>query len=249
LKRRTRETFVCGESGIPADLREGAWTFGFGEDAAVRGVDLALAPDSSRFRVDEVAFELPVPGAHNAENALAAIAVCRALGVPLADMAAPLARFRGVARRFQSLGSVRGVEVVDDFAHNPAKIAAALATARLRAKRVLAVYQPHGYGPTRFLRDGFVDTFATATAPGDRVWLLEVFYAGGTAVRDFSAADLVRDIAARGREAEFAPSREWLVGRVAEVARAGDLVLVMGARDPSLTTFAHDILAALGATA
>ena len=245
LKRRTRETFVCGEQGIPADLRDGALSFGFGDGAAVRGADLELAPAATRLRVDDVRFTLPVPGAHNAENALAAIAVCRALDVPLADMAAPLSRFRGVARRFQSLGEVGGVEVVDDFAHNPAKIAASLATARLRARRVLAVYQPHGYGPTRFLRDGFVETFATRTAPGDRVWLLEVFYAGGTAQRDFSAADLVRDIAARGRDAEFAPSREWLVARIAEEARPGDLVLVMGARDPSLTQFAHDVLVAL----
>jgi UDP-N-acetylmuramate-alanine ligase len=249
LKRRTRERFVCGEEGIPDDLREGALTFGFGAAAAVRGSDLELRPDRTRFRVEGVTFELPVPGAHNAENALAAIAAARALGVPLGEMPAPLAAFRGVARRFQSLGRARGVEVVDDFAHNPAKIAASLATARLRAQRVLAIYQPHGYGPTRFLREGFVDTFATRTGPHDRLWLLEVFYAGGTAKRDFSAADLVRDIAARGRDAEFAPSREWLVRRVAEVARAGDLVLVMGARDPSLTTFARDLLAALAAGA
>jgi UDP-N-acetylmuramate--alanine ligase len=246
LKTRTRETFVCGESGIPDDLRQGAVTFGFCAGASVRGMDLELGAQSSRFRVEDVPFELPVPGAHNVENALAAIAVCRTLHVPLADMAAPLARFRGVARRFQSLGSVRGIEVVDDFAHNPAKIAASLATAKLRAKRVLAIYQPHGYGPTRFLRDGFVDTFATETTAKDRIWLLEIFYAGGTAVRDFSAADLVKDIVAHGREAEFAPSREWLVQRVAEVAEPGDLVLVMGARDPSLTAFAHDLLTALG---
>jgi UDP-N-acetylmuramate--alanine ligase len=112
---------------------------------------------------------------------------------------------------------------------------------------VLAIYQPHGFGPTRFLRQGFVDTFATHTESQDRVWLLEVFYAGGTAVRDFSSADLVRDIAARGRDAEFAPSREWLLSRLAQVAEPGDLVLVMGARDPSLTAFAHDVLAALEA--
>jgi UDP-N-acetylmuramate--alanine ligase len=245
LKRRTREAFLCGEEGIPDDLREGALTFGFGEGAGVRGTHLELGPASSRFRVEGIAYTLPVPGAHNAENALAAVAACRVLGVPLADMVAPLARFRGVARRFQSLGTAGGVEVVDDFGHNPAKIAASLATAHLRSKRVLAIYQPHGYGPTRFLRDGFVDTFASRTEPADRIWLLEIFYAGGTAQRDFSSADLVRDIVARGREAEFAPSREWLVRRVAEVAQPGDLVLVMGARDPSLTTFAGELLAAL----
>jgi UDP-N-acetylmuramate--alanine ligase len=171
------------------------------------------------------------------------------LGVRLEEMVEPLSRFRGVARRFQSLGTARGVEVIDDFGHNPAKIAASLATARLRAKRVLAIYQPHGYGPTRFLRNEFVDTFATATAPGDMVWLLEIFYAGGTAQRDFSAADLVREITTRGRHAEFAPSREWLTARIAEEAKPGDLVLVMGARDPSLTPFAHGILQALEASA
>src|SRR3989337_3883060 len=113
-------------------------------------------------------------------------------------------------RRFQTVGRTRGVEVVDDFAHNADKIAAAIRTARLRAKRVLAIYQPHGYGPTRFLRRDFVTTFARELAPEDRLWLLEVFYAGGTATRDFSAADIIAEIAARGNEAAFAPSPERL---------------------------------------
>ncbi len=104
-------------------------------------------------------FELKVPGAHNVANALAAIAVCRVLGVGLDDMAAPLASFRGIGRRFQTIGQTRGVEVIDDFAHNADKIAAAIRTAKLRAQRVLAIYQPHGYGPTRFLRRDFVTTF------------------------------------------------------------------------------------------
>jgi UDP-N-acetylmuramate--alanine ligase len=242
LRSHTRETFVCGEDAALGALREGALVFGFGEGAAVRGRDVELAPAASRFTVDGVAFTLPVPGAHNVENALAAIAVCRAVGVETAAMVAPLAAFQGVARRFQSLGVAGGVEVVDDFAHNPAKVHAALLTARLRGRRVLAVYQPHGYGPTRFLREDFVETFASDLRSDDLVWLLEVFYAGGTAVRDFSSADLVRDMAERGANAEFAPSREWLVERIAEVAGPGDVVLVMGARDPSLTALAHAVL-------
>ena len=118
-------------------------------------------------------------------------------------------------------------------------------TAHLRAKRVLAIYQPHGYGPTRFLRQDFVRTFASELSGEDRLWLLEVFYAGGTATRDFSAADIVAEIADRGTAAEFAPSREWLTARIAAEARDGDLVLVMGARDPSLTALARAILAEL----
>jgi UDP-N-acetylmuramate--alanine ligase len=192
-------------------------------------------------------------------NALAAIAACRSVGVPLADMIAPLAGFHGVGRRFQVIGEALGVEVVDDFAHNPAKLEAAIGTARSRlearartagaatprAGRVLAIYQPHGYGPTRFLRNDFVETFARVLRPEDRMWMLEVFYAGGTAQRDFSAADIVNEIVGRGAAAEFAPSRLDLIRRVSDEARPGDLVIVMGARDPSLTDLAHGILEAL----
>src|SRR5260221_12258280 len=154
-------------------------------------------------------------------------------------MAEPFATSAGVARRFQSLGRAGGVEVVDDFAHNPAKIEAAIATARARARRVLAVYQPHGFGPTRFLRPDFVRTFAGSLSPEDRLWMLEIFYAGGTAQRDFSAADIVAEIAALGRRAEFAPAREWLGARGAAQARAGDLVVGMGGRGSSLTDLAR----------
>jgi len=245
FRERTRERVVTGEAQNLAPLSRGAIVFGFGADVTVRGTDMELKGDTSRFAVDGVAFRLPVPGRHNVENALAAIAACRAVGVALPDMVAPLAAFKGVGRRFQSIGRARGVEVIDDFAHNPAKITAAIETARRRAARVLAVFQPHGYGPTRFLWADFVDAFAGALGPDDRLWLLEVFYAGGTATRDFSAADIVRDIAARGVNAEFAASREGLVAAIAAEARQGDLVLIMGARDPSLTTLARGVLSAL----
>jgi UDP-N-acetylmuramate--alanine ligase len=244
---RTREALVVGEDPALAPLADGARVFGFGAGAEVRGSGVELAPGSSRFDALGVRFTLPAPGRHNVENALAAIAACAALGVPPAAMVAPLARFEGVGRRFQSIGRTHGVEVVDDFAHNPAKVEAALATARARGTRVLAIYQPHGYGPTRFLRDGFVESFARALRREDRLWMLEVFYAGGTAERDFSAAEIVAEIAALGRAAEFAATRGALIERVAAEAREGDLVLVMGARDPSLTDLARGILRAIEA--
>ncbi len=255
FRDRVREALVVGEGPNLAELAAGATVSGFGQGATVRGTDVALAPDGSSFTLDGVRLALPRPGRHDVENALAAIAACRVVGVPLEDMVAPLSRFQGVGRRFQSLGVARGVEVVDDFAHNPAKIAAALATARARVARsapggtpgrVLAVYQPHGYGPTRFLRADLVETFTTALGPDDHLWLLEVFYAGGTATRDFSATDIAAEIAARGARAEFAAAREELVARVAAAARPGDLVLVMGARDPSLTELGRALLRGAG---
>jgi UDP-N-acetylmuramate--alanine ligase len=246
FRGRCREAIVVGDDPALEALRGGAVVCGLGPDAALRAERVSLERDAVAFEVEGVAFRLPVPGRHNVENAIAAIAACRAVGVPLAGMVAPLAGFEGVGRRFQSLGVARGVEVVDDFAHNPAKLRAALATARPRAARVLAVYQPHGYGPTRFLRPDLVETFAAALGPEDRLWMLEVFYAGGTATRDFSAAGIAAEIAARGRAAAFAPSRAALVEAVAAEARPGDVVLVMGARDPSLTDLARALLARLG---
>ena len=245
LRARVREALVVGDDDNLDPFAGGALRFGLGPRADVRGEDVALRPDGSRFRVGGIAFELPVPGAHNVANALAAIATCQVVGVPLEEMVAPLASFRGIGRRFQTMGKAHGVEVIDDFAHNPEKIAAAIRTAKLRSKRVLAIYQPHGYGPTRFLRRDFVATFARELGADDRLWMLEVFYAGGTATRDFSAADIVAEIGARGVEAEFAPSREWLAQRIARETRPGDLVLVMGARDPSLTALARAILTAI----
>jgi UDP-N-acetylmuramate--alanine ligase len=245
FREQAREGFVVGEAANLEPFAQGATVFGLGAGAAVRAVDLVEDGAGSSFRVESTRFRLNVPGRHNVENALAAIAACRAVDVPLAAMVAPLEHFQGVARRFQVLGAARGVEVVDDFGHNPAKVAAAIRTAHLRAGRVLAVFQPHGYGPMRFLRADFVATFAAELHPQDRLWLLEVFYAGGTATRDFSAADVVQEIAARGVQAAFAPSRAWLVEAIRAQARAGDLVLVMGARDPSLTQLARDILASL----
>ncbi len=247
LRQRTREAFVCGEEDSLGDLREGAVVFGLGDRATFRARDLELGAQGSRFTIDGVCFELPVPGEHNVRNALGAIAACRVLDVPLADLAGPLGQFLGVARRFQSIGVARGIEVIDDFGHNPAKIAASLATARLRAGRVLAVFQPHGYGPTRFLREDLVETFATQLRSADQLFMLEIFYAGGSAVRDLSSADLVREIVARGGQAEFVPTRDGLIERIAEEARPGDLVIIMGARDPSLTPFAGRILARLAA--
>jgi UDP-N-acetylmuramate--L-alanine ligase len=248
LRARASEALVVGDNDNLDALAGGALRFGFGSKADIRGEDVVLEGGGSKFRVRNVQFSLPVPGEHNVANALAAIAACHAIGAPLAEMTGPLSHFEGVGRRFQTVGVARGVEVVDDFAHNADKITAAIKTAKLRGVRVLAIYQPHGYGPTRFLRQDFVNTFARELAAQDRLWLLEIFYAGGTANRDFSAADIVAEIADRGTAAEFAPSRDWLASRIAEEARDGDVVLVMGARDPSLSQFARSIFAALAET-
>jgi len=226
-----------------SDFR-GDSTFGVGR-GTVRAEIVELAAGASRFRVGGEEFVLPLTGRYNVENAVAAVAAAVNEGVTLADCRRALAAYQGVARRFQSLGTARGVEVVDDFAHNPAKIAAALTAAQLRSPRILAVYQPHGFAPTRLLKDELIEAFARALRPDDRLWLPDIYYVGGTTSQDISSRDVVEPLRRRGRKAFHVPRRADIVAEVAAQAREGDLVLVMGARDPSLSDFAHDILGAL----
>ena len=252
FRDRTRGPFAAGEDANLDPLAEGAARFGRGEGCDLRALDLEVGPEESRFRAydrrtgQEATVRLPVPGAHNVANAAAALTAAVLCGVSLSEAARGLERFRGVARRFQSAGRARGVEVIDDFAHNPEKIAAALRAARLRIGardgRILAVYQPHGFGPTRFLKDGLIAALAAGLTPRDHLYLPEIFYAGGTATKDISARDLAEGVIARGVPATFRELRAELPALIAAEAREGDLVLVMGARDPSLSEFAKEIV-------
>lgn len=236
---------VNADDSALADIRADV-SFGL-SSGSVHAEDLKLSAAGSMFRVKDVSFTLPVPGRHNAENALAAIAACLNEGVSLDDCSRALASFQGVARRFQSLGTARGVEVVDDFAHNPAKIAATLTAARLRARRILAVYQPHGFAPTRHLKNELIAAFAEGLRPDDRLWLPDIYYVGGTASKDISSNDVVAPLRAKGLNAFHIPDRAAITALIAAEAKEGDLVIVMGARDPSLSDFALAILTALKA--
>jgi UDP-N-acetylmuramate--alanine ligase len=243
FRSNVRTALACADDPNLSELRADG-TFGV-EKGDVRAEALQLGPGGSRFRIRGEDFVLPMAGRYNVENAVAAAAAALNEGASLADCRKALASYQGVARRFQSLGRARGVEVVDDFAHNPAKLAAAIAAAHLRAGRVLAVYQPHGFAPTRLLKNELIEAFASALAPDDRLWLPDIYYVGGTTAKDISSRDIVEPLRARGRTAFHVPRRADIAALVAAQAKEGDLVLVMGARDPSLTDFAKDILAAL----
>ncbi len=247
FREQTTGPFVLSDDPALQRWSRGAITFGFGTEAAYRATEILTSPFGCAFTVDLVRFELPVPGWHNISNALAAIAAAAACGVPLVDIDAGLRRFHGVARRFQSLGSRGGVEVIDDFGHNPNKIRASLQAAQLRGERVLAFFQPHGFGPTRFLRDDLIRTFGETLRAQDHLYLPEIYYAGGTAVRDISSRDIADGVASLGRAVFFDADRKALGMRMASDARPGDVILVMGARDPSLTVLARRILDSLPA--
>ncbi|MEI7736585.1 MAG: cyanophycin synthetase, partial [Ferruginibacter sp.] len=186
-------------------------------------------------------FTLHAIGKHNMENALAATAVAHQLGVDLDTCAAALKQYEGIYRRNQILGNKNGVWVIDDYAHNPVKCAAAIASCQPLANKVVAWFQPHGYGPTRFLRDDFVKELAQVLRPQDEIWMSEIFYAGGTAVKDISANDLINDIKALGKQAFFVEDRKLFVETVRPHLSGNSVLLLMGARDPSLETFSKSV--------
>jgi UDP-N-acetylmuramate--alanine ligase len=133
--------------------------------------------------------------------------------------------------------------VVDDYAHNADKLRAAVTTAQT-AGRVVAVFQPHGFGPARFLRPELRALLPTLLRPADRFCYAEIFYAGGTVAKDLSSRDLAADLPAAVR-AGYAEDHAAVVRWVAAEAMPGDTVLIMGARDPDLPALARAVHAAL----
>lgn len=193
------------------------------------------------FKINETAFRLNLVGRHNMENALAATTVAAQLGVDLKTCAAALEKYEGIYRRNQVLGNKNGIWVIDDFAHNPVKCAAAIMACQPIAPKVIAWFQPHGYGPTKFLRHDFVEEIAKVLRPEDEIWMSEIFYAGGTAVKDISANDLINDLKALNKNAFFVEDRNDLIAALRSHFTADCVLLLMGARDPSLEHFAKKI--------
>lgn len=193
------------------------------------------------FKINGHDFTLNNLGRHNMENAVAATAAAGIAGVSLADAADALKHYEGIYRRTQVLGQKHGVWVVDDFAHNPVKCAAAIKACQPVSGKVVAWFQPHGYTPTKFLRREFAHEISQALRKQDEIWMSEIFYAGGTAVKDISAQDLVDDIKALGRNAYFVEDRKKFLDEARGHLEAGTTLLLMGARDPSLEQFGKEV--------
>jgi UDP-N-acetylmuramate--alanine ligase len=196
---------------------------------------------SIQFAIDDSPFTIHALGKHNMENATAAIAVANQIGVDLPTCASALKNYEGIYRRHQVYGAKGGVWMIDDYAHNPAKCAASIIACQPVAPKVIAWFQPHGYAPTKFLRNDFVDEIAKALRPKDEIWMSEIFYAGGTTTKDISSNDLVNDLKARGGNAFFVENRNDLVTVIRPHLTGECVLLLMGARDPSLEQFAKQV--------
>jgi UDP-N-acetylmuramate--alanine ligase len=249
------ETAALAADMKPGDVKPGpAITYSL-RDARADLLAVASAQSSTGvvFQVkardtgETVAVELKVPGLHNVANALAALSVAKACGVALAEAAAHLGSFSGIRRRLEVVGTANEITVIDDFAHNPDKISATLETMHAFPGRLLLMFQPHGYGPIRLMRNALVDCFASALRDEDVLVMPEPVYFGGTVDRSVGSGEIVRDIERRGRKAFAFPDRVACGDVLVKLARRGDRIVVMGARDDSLSQFAHELVRRLAA--
>ncbi|MHA6717940.1 glutamate ligase domain-containing protein [Sphingomonas sp. RS6] len=188
---------------------------------------------------------LAVPGRHNVANALAAIGAAMAAGVPIDEACRAIEGFAGLRRRFERVGQAGGVAVIDDFGHNPDKIAATLDTLHAFPGRLLILFQPHGYGPLKVMRRELVAMFAARLGQGDLLVMPDPVYQGGTVAREVTSADIIADIAATGAAARHIPDRAAAAAHLVAQALPGDRIVVMGARDDTLSQLAAGMAEAL----
>ncbi len=240
FRENTKSAFVVNRSNALSATLSNNIYYDFSSDENEAGFiasDLQQNGMNISFTINTIPFNLTTIGKHNMENALAAAAVANIIGVPLEQAAKGLQAYEGIYRRHQLLGVKNGITVIDDYAHNPAKCAASIRACQPIAPKVIAWFQPHGYGPTRFLRKDFVQEIAAALRPQDEIWMSEIFYAGGTAVKDISANDLIQDIEALGKNAFFVDNRNDLLANLQNHFTENCVLLMMGARDPELEGF------------
>lgn len=240
---RAGKTVVNADNAEAAALATGAATFALTGPADLHATDIVERPDGIDFSVGGQRVALAVPGRHNVSNALAALGAAQAVGVPLPQSGAALARFAGLKRRMDVAGSANGITVIDDFGHNPDKIAATLSTLHAFPGRLLVFFQPHGYGPLKQMGRELAYAFRANLAEGDRLIVSDPAYFGGTVDRSTGSEVLVEAI---GPGAEHIASRAACGDRLLALAKPGDRIVIMGARDDTLSDFAAGLLAALG---
>ena len=209
-------------------------TYGLSSQADYQAKEVSLKPLGSRFKVlhhsqDLGWFELSVPGVHNINNSLAAIAVARELDIDLEIIRKALGDFSGVQRRFQIKGEVNGVIVVDDYGHHPTEVKATLAAAASGLeRRVVVVFQPHRYTRTQHLFEEFLTAFNQA----DKLVVMDIYAAGEKPIPGVSGQALYEGIKKYGhKDVIYIPDKERVVGYMLEVLRKGDLMITLGAGD------------------
>lgn len=211
-------------------------SFSIENSSDYRVENLKLQPLSSSFTMRGVEFILNLPGKYNVYNAAACLAALGEFGVALKECVKPLAAFKGIERRFDVYLDNGKSLVVDDFAHNPHKIASMMEMSHAVRPAITYIFQPHGFAPTRMMKNEYIAAFAQSLRANDRLLVLPIYYVGGTVAKDISSEDIAAGVRASGKQAQ-ACLREDILAKV----KSGEAYIVFGARDESLGQFASAI--------
>lgn len=244
FRAHTQGTFISWRGSERTRALSANQRYDFGDDpnCGFYAKHVEYSGLKQKFQVQGHPCVLPIPGDHNRDNALGALAAVHAAGFDLAEAAAALSDYPGIHRRFQIMHQGHEFVLVDDFAHNPAKIAAALRAAQGLSPVVHAWFQPHGFAPTRFMREELMAELAQILRPSDSMSFGEIYYAGGTATKDICSQDLVDDLCRLGQKSELVPRENLAEHFRAQLKGEEPLLLIMGARDPSLAAFSKQVL-------
>ena len=197
------------------------------------------------YQLKDRTFTLKLIGRFNVLNAAAAILTTSLLGVDVFEAAETLQNFSGTKRRLDVIGIKNNITVIDDFAHNPDKVKASLSALREYKGRLLVMFQPHGFSPMRMMGKKIIENTAQILDKDDMLFMPEIFYAGGSVNKDISSKDLIDYGKSLGLNAFFYQTRDEIKNIFFDFVKKGDRIVIMGARDNSLTDFCKDILKGL----
>jgi UDP-N-acetylmuramate--alanine ligase len=219
-----------------------AVAFSIDKPSEYRAEKIAYKQFSTDFLLNGIRFCLSIPGKFNLYNALSCIAVLSEMGIPLKDISGVLHEFKGIDRRFDVHLNDGKRLVIDDYAHNPHKIISLMQTMRNIGQSICYIFQPHGFAPTRMMKNEYIEAFSKNLRDSDYLILLPIFYAGGTVSKDISSNDIADGIKKQGKNVEVVNDRKAVLKRLNE----WDNYVVFGARDETLSDFARDIANLIG---
>lgn len=233
----------CENSSDLLTLRPNTITFSIKDSSAdFYAENITAIPNGTTYTFRNQTYSLNLIGKFNVLNAMCAVACCSLLGINAEVSCEILQTFLGTKRRLEVLGVANNITVIDDFAHNPDKVNASMSALKSYSGRLLIMFQPHGFSPMRLMGKEIMDSFIQYMSSDDILLIPEIYFAGGTVKRDISSKDLVNYARRHNTNALFFETRDTLKQHLLDIARAGDRIVLMGARDNSITDMGLEIL-------
>lgn len=234
VARQSKKSVINGDDTRVSKLP--GTTFGFNEIFDFYPNRYSITKDGVSGTICNEKFTFPFPGKHSVANILATVATLSLFDIAVKDVLNALQNYRGIERRFDTYWITDRSLVIDDYAHNPEKITAAVRAAQEFSPHLTAIFQPHGFGPLKFMKEEIIETFSTIFRKEDRAYILPVYYAGGTVDRSVNSLTIAENV----ENLQYI-EREEIIEKLKKEVREDEVIILLGARDPSLPLLAKEI--------